>query len=178
MTQWYYASLGGETIGPHPPEDIESLFLIGELTRDTLLWRKGLPQWTALAEVPEFKGLLRPEPPPIPKVARVSPAATHPHRPPAGPVNGHRQSRWIYVIHACGAGVLASIVANTNFPVQGAIVAAVAALLGWSGSIAIVAAIDRMELSSVARRLVLILLPLIYFMVLFAGFALFGTARR
>lgn len=61
--EWYY-SASGKPVGPLPAGDIESLFATGQITGETLVWRKGLAQWAPLSETPEFFNLLADEPPP------------------------------------------------------------------------------------------------------------------
>jgi len=63
---WYY-STGQDPVGPHSRDDIETLLHAGELTADTLVWRKGLADWVALADTEEFAPLLAAAaPPPVP----------------------------------------------------------------------------------------------------------------
>ena len=63
---WYYSS-EGKPVGPHSVEDIESLFVTSQISASTLVWRKGLSQWSQLSETPEFSNLADDEaPPPLP----------------------------------------------------------------------------------------------------------------
>ena len=63
---WYYSS-EGKPVGPHSVEDIESLFVTSQISASTLVWRKGLSQWSQLSETPEFWNLADDEaPPPLP----------------------------------------------------------------------------------------------------------------
>ena len=47
--QWFYAN-DGEQIGPKARVALQSLIMGGTITRDTLLWREGLPGWIAASE--------------------------------------------------------------------------------------------------------------------------------
>lgn len=63
---WYY-SAEGRPVGPHSADDIESLFVTGQINASTLVWRKGMPQWSQLSEAPEFSLVVADElPPPLP----------------------------------------------------------------------------------------------------------------
>lgn len=63
---WYY-SADGRPDGPHSADDIESLFVTGQIGRETLVWRKGLAQWVQLSDIAEFSRLADEElPPPLP----------------------------------------------------------------------------------------------------------------
>lgn len=63
---WYY-STGGDPIGPHSEDEIERLLQGGQISADTLVWRKGLAEWPALADTEEFaRRLDDAAPPPVP----------------------------------------------------------------------------------------------------------------
>lgn len=72
--QWFYAN-DGEQIGPKARVALQSLIMGGTITRDTLLWREGLPGWIAASES-EFAASLPAAAPvnPVP----VSPASNVP----------------------------------------------------------------------------------------------------
>jgi hypothetical protein len=68
--QWYY-SAAGAALGPHSADDIEDLFATGEVSADTLVWRKGLAEWTPLGDTDEFAQLADAGlPPPLPPSQR------------------------------------------------------------------------------------------------------------
>lgn len=78
---WYY-STGGDPVGPHSEDDIETLLQSGALSADTLVWRKGLAQWTALADTEEFAHLLdNAPPPPVPPARLEATRREADHRP-------------------------------------------------------------------------------------------------
>jgi len=79
MTQWYYADRHHQRQGPVAADALRDLFRRGTVTADTLVWRDGLAQWVALAEVADE---LQPgAPPELP----ASAAAPTWHDEPASP---------------------------------------------------------------------------------------------
>lgn len=63
---WYY-STGESPVGPRTQDDIEGLLQRGEISADTLVWRKGLADWVPLADAPDLSHLLDDAlPPPVP----------------------------------------------------------------------------------------------------------------
>ena len=48
--QWFYSS-DGKQQGPVSPEELEALARAGSVTRETLVWREGLPDWVAYSTV-------------------------------------------------------------------------------------------------------------------------------
>lgn len=65
---WYFV-VEKKSIGPHPIDVIEKLFRAGKLSRNTFVWREGMPDWAPLESVDEFKKQLNlVSPPPIPGV--------------------------------------------------------------------------------------------------------------
>jgi hypothetical protein len=72
--QWYY-SAAGAAVGPHSADDIEDLFATGEVSADTLVWRKGFAEWTPLGDTAEFAKLADAGlPPPLPPAQRQATA--------------------------------------------------------------------------------------------------------
>lgn len=61
---WYY-SVGERPVGPVSADDIESLFVTGQISETTLVWQKGMAQWAQLPAAPEF-AKLQDLPPPLP----------------------------------------------------------------------------------------------------------------
>lgn len=56
MTEWYYAE-GQQRQGPLAVTEIRQRFQRGQLTLDTLVWREGMGEWTALRQVVDELGL-------------------------------------------------------------------------------------------------------------------------
>lgn len=57
---WYYADKGSQR-GPLTDEEFDALLKSGRLTKETLVWKDGMDNWTALSELPE--GVLVASPP-------------------------------------------------------------------------------------------------------------------
>jgi membrane protease subunit (stomatin/prohibitin family) len=83
MGQAMAAPSGQQTATPPPlPQQASASFFIavdnkqsgpfavhelsGKITRDTLVWRQGMAQWTRAADVPDLKSLVESMPPPLP----------------------------------------------------------------------------------------------------------------
>jgi membrane protease subunit (stomatin/prohibitin family) len=64
-SDWFMA-LDGQQAGPMDRSQLQTHARAGKLTRDTLVWRKGMPQWSKAGEVPEVAELLGSTPPPLP----------------------------------------------------------------------------------------------------------------
>lgn len=64
--QYYYAHEGAQA-GPVNFEQLKSLFANRTVNRDTLIWKQGMANWTALKEIEELKAFLGGStPPPLP----------------------------------------------------------------------------------------------------------------
>jgi membrane protease subunit (stomatin/prohibitin family) len=63
--QWYLG-VGGQQVGPFDVAGLQGEVAAGRLTAATLVWRAGLPQWTAAGQVGELAGVLPQLPPPLP----------------------------------------------------------------------------------------------------------------
>lgn len=50
---WYYA-VGNEQCGPVSVLDLRKLIASNQLVRDDLVWKEGMPDWTAIRDVPEL----------------------------------------------------------------------------------------------------------------------------
>ena len=63
----YYLAIEGKRQGPFGPDTIEQKISNGEITENTLIWKKGLKQWTKLGDMEDFQHLFDENcPPPIP----------------------------------------------------------------------------------------------------------------
>lgn len=66
--QYFYA-LNGQQMGPTSFEQLSALFANRTVNRDTLVWKQGMANWTALKDVEELKAFLGGNtPPPLPGV--------------------------------------------------------------------------------------------------------------
>ncbi len=62
----FYAALGGKQAGPFDTTALKQHVQSGQLTPQTLVWRQGMTNWTAAAQVNELKDLFGAVPPPLP----------------------------------------------------------------------------------------------------------------
>jgi len=63
--EWHVAAGGGQT-GPHSVLQVQAMIQRGQVAADSLIWKAGMAGWVAIAECPEFSGLLAAVPPPPP----------------------------------------------------------------------------------------------------------------
>lgn len=102
MSNWYYAGSDRQQHGPVSAEALKELIGTGHIDAYTLVWREGMPQWVALAEVSAELGLAMGTasvPPPVqpvpgtagnPYAAPSTPAYTTPQaHAPVGPIPNH-----------------------------------------------------------------------------------------
>jgi hypothetical protein len=59
-------ALGGAQAGPFGIDALRGHVSGGQLTRETLVWKQGMPAWTPAGEVPELAPLFAAAPPPLP----------------------------------------------------------------------------------------------------------------
>ncbi|MFI7598983.1 SPFH domain-containing protein [Actinoplanes sp. NPDC049681] len=67
VTPQWYAGVGGSQQGPFDPAALAGQVGAGAITRETLVWRAGMPQWTPAADVAELAPLFAHTPPPMPR---------------------------------------------------------------------------------------------------------------
>lgn len=63
QTVGYYLGIGGAKQGPFSLSQVESKILTNEISENTLVWKRGLPQWVPIRDLDDFSGIL---PPPLP----------------------------------------------------------------------------------------------------------------
>ncbi len=63
---WFIA-IDGQQKGPLNLDQVKQEIGAGKVTRQTLVWKNGMVNWSALETVPELAGLLASVPPPLPK---------------------------------------------------------------------------------------------------------------
>lgn len=64
----YHYALDGQQMGPVTFDKLKELFASRTINRDTLIWKQGLANWTALQEIEELKAFLGGStPPPLPE---------------------------------------------------------------------------------------------------------------
>jgi len=62
----WYAGIGGKQVGPLTVEQLQQLIQNGRVNKDTLLWKQGLDNWAAAADIPEAAKMFGSVPPPLP----------------------------------------------------------------------------------------------------------------
>ncbi|PCE62921.1 SPFH domain-containing protein [Sediminicola luteus] len=63
----YHYAVNGQQLGPVPMERLRELFAARTINKDSLVWKPGLAQWTALKDVAELQSFLGGNtPPPLP----------------------------------------------------------------------------------------------------------------
>jgi len=65
----YFIELNGAQAGPFDTAALSEKLAGGQLTRATLVWKTGMPQWTAAGSVAELASLFADVPPPLPNKA-------------------------------------------------------------------------------------------------------------
>ncbi|MDZ4857700.1 MAG: SPFH domain-containing protein [Candidatus Hydrogenedentes bacterium] len=61
-----FIAVDGQQTGPYDRETLKQQIKAGRLTRDSLVWKEGMADWSPAAEVPEVAKLLGSMPPPVP----------------------------------------------------------------------------------------------------------------
>ena len=62
----FYVAIDGKQTGPFTIDALKQKAAAGEITRETLVWRSGMKEWTAAGQVAEFAAVFIDVPPPIP----------------------------------------------------------------------------------------------------------------
>ncbi len=63
----YHYAVNGQQMGPVPFEKLQELFAARTINKDSLIWKQGMQNWTALKDVEELKPFLGSNtPPPLP----------------------------------------------------------------------------------------------------------------
>jgi membrane protease subunit (stomatin/prohibitin family) len=58
----FHIHFNGQQMGPYGVETLKQGVDSGQFTRETMVWRDGMPQWTPAGQVPELSGLFGPPP--------------------------------------------------------------------------------------------------------------------
>ncbi|HTE28772.1 MAG TPA: DUF4339 domain-containing protein, partial [Chryseolinea sp.] len=58
--------VNGQQQGPFSIQSLQQMTQGGSLTRETLVWRQGIPAWIKASDAPELNGLFGALPPPLP----------------------------------------------------------------------------------------------------------------
>jgi membrane protease subunit (stomatin/prohibitin family) len=62
----YFVAVEGQQKGPFTLDQLRAEVAAGRIQRNTLAWRNGMPQWTAVEQVPDLQSLFVNVPPPLP----------------------------------------------------------------------------------------------------------------
>ena len=62
----YFVGIDGKQAGPFDQGALQGMVTSGQLKRETLVWKQGMPSWTKAAEVPDLANLFASVPPPLP----------------------------------------------------------------------------------------------------------------
>ena len=62
----YFAVIDGKQVGPFDSSTLQSQVAGGKLSRSTLVWKRGMPAWTAAGQVSDLNELFASVPPPLP----------------------------------------------------------------------------------------------------------------
>ncbi len=62
----FHVALGGQQAGPFDVPALQQYVQSGQLTRETLVWKQGMANWTAAGQVPDLSNLFGATPPPLP----------------------------------------------------------------------------------------------------------------
>jgi membrane protease subunit (stomatin/prohibitin family) len=62
----FYVAMGGQQAGPFDLNALQQHVQSGQLTKETLVWKDGMANWTAAGQVPELSNLFGAAPPPLP----------------------------------------------------------------------------------------------------------------
>jgi membrane protease subunit (stomatin/prohibitin family) len=65
----FHVAVGSQSSGPFDIAALKQQVQSGQLTRETLVWKEGMAQWTPAGDVPELSSLFSSVPPPIPPSA-------------------------------------------------------------------------------------------------------------
>ena len=66
QTASYFAVIDGKQAGPFDSATLQSQVGAGKLSRSTLVWKQGMPAWTAAGQVSDLNDLFAAVPPPLP----------------------------------------------------------------------------------------------------------------
>ena len=66
----FYVVLGGRSVGPLATSELSRLIAERRVTRETYVWKPGMPDWQLAESVPEVLKLVALAPPPVPNVKK------------------------------------------------------------------------------------------------------------
>ena len=63
----FYVVLGGKSVGPLATSELARLIAEKRVTKETYVWKPGMPDWKLAESVPEVLRLVAITPPPVPR---------------------------------------------------------------------------------------------------------------
>ncbi len=64
----FFVAIDGKQAGPFDSQLLQSRIAAGQITRQTLVWRQGMAQWSPAGDAPELAPIFAAVPPPLPKL--------------------------------------------------------------------------------------------------------------
>ena len=86
MPGYFYVTLDGEQAGPAEASALSKLWAQKEVDAETLVWKKSMSNWTAIADIPELL-----------KACKGTPALPGGSKPPALPKVGHASITYLFI---------------------------------------------------------------------------------
>jgi len=65
QSQWY-AAINDQQAGPFTAQQVQAMVQQGQITRESLVWKQGMAEWTQAGQVPDLANLFGATPPPLP----------------------------------------------------------------------------------------------------------------
>ena len=62
----YFIAVNGQQQGPYDVNTLKGYITQGQIQRDTLVWKNGMPNWAQISTLPEFANSFGAVPPPLP----------------------------------------------------------------------------------------------------------------
>ena len=66
QTTSYFIAVNGQQQGPYDANALMSYIAQGQIQRNTLVWKNGMPNWAPISTLPEFANAFGAVPPPLP----------------------------------------------------------------------------------------------------------------
>ena len=64
----FFVAVNGQQSGPYDLNTLSGMAASGQINRTTLVWKQGMPAWTAAGQVPELSAFFGAVPPPLPPI--------------------------------------------------------------------------------------------------------------
>ena len=66
QTASYFVAFNGQQYGPYDMDTIKTYIANGQIQKDTLVWKQGMPSWVQISSLSELSNLFGATPPPLP----------------------------------------------------------------------------------------------------------------